>query len=264
MVERGQIDWGRKYANSDAELRSRGPNFYGFLGYRLLDDDFPYLFGQSGQTVVATLNPHSYVVAKSDAAFRAALQDADILLPDGIGIPIASFILDGKTIRRHTGPDIGHLLLRQAEQRSGRCFFLGSSESLLALIHTNIGAVHPRIVVGSFSPPFAEVFSDKQVEEMILRVNAFAPDVLFLGLTAPKQEKLANLIRKGVKAPIIISVGALFDAIAGTRPTAPRIFSKLGLAWAYRLAREPRRLWKRTFISAPLFLADVIAAKFHP
>lgn len=264
MVERGQIDRKRKYATSDAARRVHNPNFYGFLGYRLLDDDFPYLFDQPGQTVVATLNPHSYVVAKSDDAFRTALQDADILLPDGIGIPIASFILSGKTIRRHTGPDIGHLLLQQADQRSGRCFFLGSSETLLALIHANIAATHPRIVVGSFSPPFAEAFSDNQIEEMILRVNAFAPDVLFLGLTAPKQEKLAHLIRKGVKAPIIISVGALFDAIAGTRPTAPRTVSKLGLAWAYRLAREPRRLWKRTFISAPLFLADVIAARFRP
>lgn len=230
------------------------------LGYDVLDQPLPSLLSCPSQVVIDTFNPHSYVVAKSDLKFQMALHNADILVADGIGVVMASLVQRRQTIHRITGPDVFESLMQQLESVSGRCFFLGSTAVVLDLIKEKLTRKYPRVAIRTYSPPFVEQFVDDDIARMSSEINEFRPDVLFLGLTAPKQEKLAHDLRSRVSSRVIAPVGALFDAVAGTRPRAPLAFRRAGLEWLYRLMRQPRRLWRRTVISAPLFLFDVLAA----
>ena len=113
------------------------------------------------------------------------------------------------------------------------------------------------MTAGSYSPPFCAEISNEHIEEMIKVVNAFKPDVLFLGITAPRQEKLAEQLRGRVNPQVMVAIGAVFDFVAGSQPRAPKIMRQMGLEWLYRLIREPRRMWRRNFISTPRFLLAV-------
>jgi N-acetylglucosaminyldiphosphoundecaprenol N-acetyl-beta-D-mannosaminyltransferase len=115
----------------------------------------------------------------------------------------------------------------------------------------------PNVVVETLSPPFRP-WSKRENDDMVAKISQFQPDILWVGMTAPKQEKwvAANALRLTV--PVIGSIGAVFDYYAGVTPRAPPWICDLGLEWLYRLPREPRRLWRRTIVSAPLFLWHVV------
>ena len=112
-------------------------------------------------------------------------------------------------------------------------------------------------VCGTLSPPYRSWTSEEN-KAMIAKVNAARPDVLWVGMTAPKQEKWVAANRNQLDVPVVGSVGAVFDFFAGTNPRAPQWMCKLGLEWVYRLIREPRRMWRRTVISAPKFVVLVL------
>jgi len=124
----------------------------------------------------------------------------------------------------------------------------------LALIEKNIVKKFPNLqLVGTYSPPFGE-WSLEQNESMIKIINDSKPDILWVGMTAPKQEKWMMHNSKKLDASVIGAIGAVFDFVAGTYPRAPSWFCQYGLEWVYRLYKEPKRMWRRNFISTPLFL----------
>lgn len=213
--------------------------------------------------VICCANPHSLVVAKSDVEFRTALVNSDILLPDGMGITLAWKILRQRNSGRITGFDYFRALSTSVETgRSLRYFFLGSSEEVLVRIESQIAAIYPYIqFVGAYSPPYKATFSQADDEEMIEAVNSAAPDVLWVGMTAPKQEKWIDRNRSRINVPICVAVGAVFDFVAGTIKR-PQWASDIGAEWLVRLVQEPRRLWRRNVISAPIFLWDVMRQKY--
>ncbi|MBR9907049.1 MAG: WecB/TagA/CpsF family glycosyltransferase [Gammaproteobacteria bacterium] len=211
----------------------------------------------SQPTVVNTINPHSYVVAKGDGWFREALTTSDYLLPDGVGIVLAARFLGQPRINRVSGPDFFKAALNQLEKKKGRVFFLGSTEKTLNLIQKRISKEYPNICMSSFSPPFKDNFTDEDIEAFASVVNEFSPDVLFVGLTAPKQEKLILRMNSKLHAKIVSGVGAAFDYFAGTVNEPSGIWSRLKLEWFRRFLSEPKRLWRRNFVSAPIFLGDV-------
>lgn len=220
------------------------------------------LLSFENKTIINTINPHSYCVAKSDTEFRKALLESDVLLPDGIGIVLAAKFLKGEKIKKIAGYDIFLFLLEKLNQIEGTCFFLGASVKTLELIHTKIGKEYPNVIVNSFSPPFKEGFSDEENGNMIKEVNKFNPDVLFVGMTAPKQEKWVYQNKDQLNTKVICSIGAVFDFYAGTVKRPSKLWIKLGLEWLPRLIKEPKRLWKRNLISTPIFLFDMILIKF--
>jgi N-acetylglucosaminyldiphosphoundecaprenol N-acetyl-beta-D-mannosaminyltransferase len=209
---------------------------------------------------LACANPHSLVIAERDTAFREALENAGLLVPDGAGIVLASLILGGTIRERVTGSDIFQAVSMLANQREGvRYFFLGSSQATLDLITRRLKADFPRIeVAGAHAPPYVEEFTKAQDDEMVAAVNAAKTDMVWVGMSAPKQEKWVFRNRSRLNVKVIGAVGAVFDFYAGTRKRSPAWARRTGLEWLPRLLWEPRRLWRRTVISAPIFLALVV------
>ena len=232
------------------------------LGYPVFAGNREY-FADGVKGVVNTINPHSYVLARKDPLFRDALKSADILIPDGVGIKIAARVLNGRKIDRITGSDLHEIILRSLNLRHGSCFYLGSSPETLLKIKERVAMEYPDVRVSTCSPPFREKFNSEESREMIEEVNNAAPDVLFLGMTAPKQEKWVHEHRDLIRVPLICSVGAVFDFYSGTVKRSGEFWIRMGLEWLPRLLREPSRLWKRNFISTPLFLWYVAVEKLR-
>ncbi len=208
----------------------------------------------NSKTLINTINPYSFVIAERDSLFKDALLDSDVLLPDGVGIVLASKVLANKKIKKIAGADLHQYLLTKLNKEGGKCFYLGSSESTLQKIKARVSVEYPAIKVGSYSPPFASHFNAAENAEMINAVNEFKPDVLFVGMTAPKQEKWAYVNKDQIDAQIICSIGAVFDFYAGTVNRPGKIWINMGLEWFIRLLKEPKRMWKRTVYYAPIFV----------
>lgn len=210
-----------------------------------------------GKFLIDTVNAHSFVVARKDGAFAKALMRADALLPDGISIVKACRWLGTKNApaEKIAGADLFAYEMGKLEEKGGTCFFLGSSPSTLEKIVERAAKDYPHIDIKTFSPPYKAVFSPEENQAMVDAVNAADPDLLWVGMTAPKQEKWldehwAELdIRCHAGA-----IGAVFDFFAGTVERAPQKWIDLGLEWLYRLLKEPRRTWRRYLVNNPRFL----------
>lgn len=213
------------------------------------------------KTVINTINPHSYCEAKKDEFYSQALHQSDILLPDGIGIVWAIKTLKGKKIKRVAGADLHMNLLEKINETKGKVFYMGSSENTLLKIQERLKIEYPNIIIGSYSPPYKNVFTKEENAHIITAINTFKPDVLFVGMTAPKQEKWVYQHKDQIEAKVIASIGAVFDFYAGTVKRPGKFWIVLGMEWFPRFLREPKRLWRRNFISTPVFVKDVIAAK---
>ena len=211
--------------------------------------------------VVNTINPHSYVTAKSDPLFEEALRGSDLLLPDGSGIVLAAKQINKEVIRKIAGSDLHVHLLEALEKAGGSVFYMGASQKTLDAIHERIAKEYPNVKIGSYSPPFKPEFSEEENGEIISKVNAFNPDVLFIGMTAPKQEKWLHAHKEKLNYKIASSIGAVFDFYAGTVQRPSQFWIELHLEWLPRLMKEPKRLWKRNFVSTPLFLIDMMLYK---
>lgn len=210
----------------------------------------------------AFVNPHSLVVSKADGVFRAALHEADLLCPDGAGMLLAAKLLGGDFPERVAGTELFLGLSEHANRVGGfSYFFLGSSEDVLEKIRLRLAHDFPNITfAGSYSPPFKAEFSAEEQVEMVAAVNEASPTVLWVGMTAPKQEKWIHSNRTSLKVPFAGAIGAVFEFYAGTTKRAPAWARRIGLEWLIRLLREPRRLWRRNLVSAPVFLVDVFKA----
>jgi len=214
---------------------------------------------------LACINPHSYAVALKQPKFSAALKSADWLVPDGAGIVFASRMLRGQIRARVTGSDLFLGLQREMDERGGHnVFFLGSTEETLLAMRDRMAVDFPNInVAGSYSPPFKEEYSQCEIEEMSAAINRARPDVLWVGMTAPKQELwLHDNLNQLETVKFAAAIGAVFDFYAGNVKRSHPFFQKIGLEWLPRLLREPRRLWRRMFVSAPIFVWHVVKARF--
>ncbi len=217
------------------------------------------------QKVFICANPHSLVLAADDPVFRQALQDADLLTPDGSGILLASRILGGIIRERVTGSDIFGEVNKALNITAGRrYFFLGSTEKTLAAIKKKMAREYPNIIfAGSYSPPFKPDFSEEENRLMVEAINTVGPDVLWVGMTAPKQEKWIYHHRDRLNVKFIGAIGAVFDFYSGNIKRSHPVFQKYGLEWLPRLVQEPRRLFRRNFVSTPLFLWRVLEQWFR-
>lgn len=213
---------------------------------------------------LACFNPHSYTLALKDAVFGRALKNADWLVPDGVGVLWASRLLDGKIKERVTGYDV-FAGINGCMNAVGATsvFFLGSTVETLNCIRERMAKDYPNVkVVGVYSPPFKEVFSSAEIREIVKSINSAAPDVLWVGMSAPKQEKFIYENHAKLNVKFVAAIGAVFDFYSGNVKRDPDSWLvNHGLEWLPRLLQEPKRLWRRMFISAPIFIWHVIKQK---
>ena len=227
------------------------------LGHRSGLDALP-----EGKVLINTINAHSYNTARKDAAFAEALLKGDALIPDGASIVLAFKFLRHKNIERIAGWDLFLHEMDKLNRKGGVCFFLGSSEETLRKIKAKAAGVYPDIRIETYSPPYKAEFSEEDNRRMIEAVNRAKPDLLWVGMTAPKQEKwaYAHLKELDVNGPIG-TIGAVFDFFAGNIRRAPLWWQKHGMEWLYRLIKEPKRMWKRYIIGNTLFLGYLVKEK---
>ena len=227
-----------------------------------------------GKVLINTINAHSFNVAQKDEAFAEALRNGDYLIPDGASIVKACRWLKAKSQpkERIAGWDLFEFEMsylnskmkecKNEKMKKGRVMFLGSSEKVLSLIRERAAVDYPNLEVVTYSPPYKPEFSDEDNKEMIQAINKAKPDLLWIGMTAPKQEKWTYQHWKELDIHCHVgTIGAVFDFYAGTVERAPLWWQKHSMEWLYRLLFEPKRMWRRYVIGIPLFLWNILKEK---
>ncbi|MBM6991887.1 MAG: WecB/TagA/CpsF family glycosyltransferase [Prevotella sp.] len=230
--------------------------------------------------LINTINAHSFNTAKKDALFAEALQKGDYLIPDGISIVKACRWLKAKSqpTERVAGWDLFEFEMGNLEEKAangnwnpdehdGRrkpvVMFMGSSEKTLALDVEQAAKQYPHLEVVTYSPPYKPEFSEEDNRAIINAINAANPDLLWIGMTAPKQEKWTYSHWDELNIHCHVgTIGAVFDFFAGTVERAPKWWQEHGLEWLYRLIKEPKRMWRRYIIGNSLFIKNIFIEKF--
>lgn len=216
---------------------------------------------RESQKVFVCANAYSMMVTRKDPLFSKALADADFLVADGAGVS-----LSGKVLGIDVGPripgyeyfeGISQRLNKGISGRKARIFFFGSSQTTLDKIVQRMAIDFPGLeVCGVHSPPFGE-WSEEENNRMIEVINSASPDVLWVGMTAPKQEKWSFQNREQLDSPVIGSIGAVFDFYAGTVARAPAWMRALNLEWFHRLITNPKKTWKRYLVAQPIYMFEI-------
>ena len=225
-----------------------------------------------GKILINTINAHSYNSAKKDELFAEALIKGDYLIPDGASIVKACRWIKAKSRpkERIAGWDLFEFEMRRLNenqnenQNKKRVMFMGSSEKVLELIRKKAAEVYPNIEVVTYSPPYKPVFTDEDNRAIVEAINEANPDLLWIGMTAPKQEKWTYSHWNELNIHCHVgTIGAVFDFFAGTYKRAPQWWQDHSLEWLYRLIKEPKRMWRRYVLGNPLFLWNILLEKIR-
>lgn len=217
-----------------------------------------------GKKMINTINAHSYNTALKDTLFSEALKNCDALIPDGASIVKACKLLKAKSqpTERIAGWDLFVLEMERLSNNGGVCFFMGSTNEVLSKIKERAAKEYPNIEIKSYSPPYKPKFSEEDNNIIISQINEAKPNLLWIGMTAPKQEKWVyeNWDKLDIDCHVG-TIGAVFDFYAGTVKRAPIWWQRHSLEWFYRLIKEPKRMWRRYLIGNTLFLYNVLREK---
>lgn len=206
------------------------------------------------QRYVCVTNVHAVMEAHRDESLRRINDGAGLTVPDGMPLVWVGRLKGHPAVRRVYGPDLTLLLCERAARVGHRCYFYGGAPGVAEQLAEGLARRFPGLpVVGAEAPPFRPLTAEED-EEVVRRINAAAPDVVFVGLGCPKQERWMAAHRGRLRAAVLIGVGAAFDFHTGRVRQAPRWMMRLGLEWAFRLSQEPRRLWRRYLVYNALFV----------
>jgi len=203
---------------------------------------------------IAVTGMHGVMEAQSDAEFKKILNSADLVVPDGMPLVWVGRLRGRRLARRVYGPELMLSVCERTASRGVRHFLFGGApevpEKLAQALHNRFPSLN---VVGAYSPPFRAVTLPED-EEIVAMINAAAPDIVWIGLSTPKQEKWMHAHRDRLRVPVLIGVGAAFDINSGLKSQAPRWMREHGLEWLFRLVQEPRRLWRRYIVYGAQFV----------
>jgi N-acetylglucosaminyldiphosphoundecaprenol N-acetyl-beta-D-mannosaminyltransferase len=213
---------------------------------------------------VCTVDVHALMESETNDDIRRIYRsDAAVVTADGM--PIVWFLRrrGRPTAERICGPDLMPALFRRSETRRYRNFLYGASSETLARLRDRLTREFPRAhIVGTFSPPF-RALSEAEEANVVDMLNATEPDIVWVGLGAPKQDRWMAAHRATLHAPVLIGVGAAFDMLAGTVRRAPVVMQRTGCEWMFRIAQEPRRLLKRYVKSNSQFAIRLLIEMLH-
>jgi len=208
---------------------------------------------------VCVTGVHGVMESQRDRRLRRIHNQAGLVTPDGMPLVWLSRLKGHRHVARVYGPDLMLTLCERSVARGYRHFFYGGAEGVPEQLVANLRRRFPGLqVVGIYSPPFRPLTPEED-EQVVQMINQAAPDIVWVGLSTPKQERWMATHIGRVKAPVLIGVGAAFDFLAGRKRQAPRWMQRSGLEWLFRLLTEPRRLWRRYLINNPLFVLLVLA-----
>ena len=203
---------------------------------------------------VCFANVHMTVEAYKDPSFNRLLEEADMVTPDGAPLSVAMRLLYGLRQDRVAGMDMFPTLIEEAARHGKSIYLYGGTQKVLDAIAERIYEEHPELnLAGYYSPPFRKLTEEEQ-QEIIDMINDAKPDLVFVALGCPKQEKWVAAHRGKVRG-CLLAVGGAFPVYAGLQERAPVWMQKYSLEWLHRLLKEPRRLFKRYFVTNSLFLA---------
>lgn len=235
------------------------------MGFDVFSSHLDCIKLDSQTKICNTISPNSYGMSVKDAAFRKALKRSDYLVLDGVYFALASIFLNHRNIIKNQGPDIFDFFIKKMNKEKGRVFFLGASQETLDKIKQKLNEEYPNITAGFYSPPFKDSFTEKENNDMFDCVNKFKPDILFVGMTCPKQEKWAFENKENIQASLVCCIGAVFDWYAGNQKEISPIWWKLRLAWLIRTIHRPEILKRYPNIGIffwHLFLAILGSKKY--
>lgn len=220
-----------------------------------------------GKLLINTINAYSYNKARKDALFAEALINGSALIPDGMSIVKSCRLIHAKCQpkERIAGWDLFAFEMDRLEglavetSSPKTVMFMGCTEQVLDLIVKRAADVYPHLSIATYSPPFRIEFSDAESKEMVDAINTANPDLLWIGMTAPKQEKWVYSHWDELKIHCHVgTIGAVFSFFAGTEERAPLWWQTHGLEWLYRFINNPKRTWKRYVLGNPLFLWNIL------
>ena len=202
---------------------------------------------------IAVTGMHGVIEARHDANFKRVLADADLVVPDGMPLVWISR-LRGEALRRRVyGPELMLTFCKETAAAGCRHFLYGGEpgvpEQLARFLEKSCVGIR---IVGTYSPPFRSATPEEDVVTMAM-INRAAPDVLWVGLSTPKQETWMHQHRSELRVPVMVGVGAAFDFLSSRKKQAPAWMRENGLEWLFRLLQEPRRLWKRYLVNGSEF-----------
>jgi len=208
---------------------------------------------------VSAATVHVVMESRRDRTYREAMLGADLCLPDGTPLLWIGRKRGYQLASRVYGPDLMFEFCRRTADKGYRHFFYGGAPGVPQQLASELKRRFPELVVaGAYSPPFRTLTIDEDAE-VVRMINQAAPDLLWVGLGAPKQEKWIHYHRHSIQVPAMLAVGQAFDIHSGRVKQAPAWMSNYGLEWLYRLAKEPRRLWRRYLIYNAQFVCLVAA-----
>lgn len=232
------------------------------LGVRFLNVDLSVILGllsdvidEGRQETVSFVNANCLNIASGDGGYRALLNRQDLVLPDGIGVSIGCRMTGTRMAANLNGTDLLPHLCGLAVRKGTPMFLLGAREGVAARMAARLEAQHPGLDVCGHHHGYFQ--SAEETDAVIERINAAQPGLLLVAMGTPDQERWIETFRERIDARLLVGVGGLFDFYSGDKPRAPRLVRRLGMEWAFRLALEPRRLFRRYVVGNPAFLARV-------
>jgi N-acetylglucosaminyldiphosphoundecaprenol N-acetyl-beta-D-mannosaminyltransferase len=216
------------------------------------------------QAVINCMNAHSYAEQLKDNVFKDALLESNFLLPDGISITIAAKFLNKTKIAKVSGYDLFESIMEISNKRQLKVLFFGSNDHVLNKIRKRALIEYPYVKTFIYSPPYKDDFTDADMDFFKKVIKDLNVDIIFFGLTAPKQEKLILRFRgEFFNSKIIAGIGAVFDFYAETKKRPSKFLIDIGLEWLGRFVNEPIRLFKRVFVSNAVFALELLRYKFR-
>lgn len=206
---------------------------------------------------VCVTGVHGVMESQRDPELLEIHNESGLTTPDGMPLVWCAHWAGARHVSRVYGPDLMLELCARATERGWRSFFYGGAEGVPEHLAARLSTRFPGLpVAGTYSPPFRPLTAAED-EAVVRRINAAEPDIVWVGLSTPKQERWVARHRAALAAPVLIGVGAAFDIHAGLLPQAPPWMQRSGLEWLYRVYCEPRRLWRRYLVNNPRFLLAV-------
>jgi N-acetylglucosaminyldiphosphoundecaprenol N-acetyl-beta-D-mannosaminyltransferase len=203
---------------------------------------------------IAVTNVNNIVEAQRSRSYKQTLDSADMVIPDGMPLVWVGRRRGFGMPRRVCGPDLFATFCRETHQKGYTHFFYGGAPGAPEELALVLKKQFPDLrIVGTYSPPFRQLTLEEDAQTVAM-INQAAPDVLWVGLGCPKQERWMFEHRSRLVVPAVVGVGAAFDFLSGRLQRAPRWMGDYGLEWLYRLWKEPRRLWRRYLVSNSSFL----------